>query len=786
MAKAMATPAEQAWKFAQRAESELHAKLAEKDPLFKDIDYLIAQYRSACENAIFLDFELATTKNIEGRLWDAHGKINNRYRRLLKSFQIREGEGKKKPVEKRKMVKHYLEFIKSSTRHYRGYIQRLSSHFGGIPEVEEIAHRFKLDGLSADDPIQASPHLRRLVLLSCHQVLVHLGDLSRYRETELAATGNRNWGPATGYYDLATAIYPASGASHNQLAVIALSDGSHLRATYHLYRALSVDDAHPAAKGNLEIEFKKILTAWNKGNLKTNGTVQGGSAMTDLVGLFARLHAQCYKGLDFAEHEELENETLSQLALDLKERSVSESTLHKFVIINIAAQHFAGTKFQAFFYFLRLNVKTIFTLLQVLQPELEWLVIDDNSIGDDPQQYNGSEKVTAVTRRILPSLRNYSSWIVANSALLVAQVGDTSLNVQIKELWKIYANSLTLLAATFPAEDLPSVEYLLEEDEDTIGFNPLDVERVKRRYFKEDGRRKPRWHDHGVDRYHPNMETLARIRDLLTDGLELALDETAPIALIDGGTFTYQEEGLPSEMLASPIGRRASSPEIITGDTSDNSADSAGIDIYPPPNDYQTGRSIAASESISFSMSTSMNRMVDSIVGKDGETETPPPPTGECENHWADSPTTPIGGTMTATDLVSIVHNIGSGGRSYNNSQQSSQGTPRPSLPSIWNTAFAQPPSHSPVSPQRPETARQVSLQQANAQASSMSDPSSFFYPGTPTVGNGAAGDGTTYYQGASAFDMEMSSPYSYGYANRTWGSGVLAGTPPNGQGSFG
>ena len=135
--------------------------------------------------------------------------------------------------------------------------------------------------------------------------------------------------------------------------------------------------------------------------------------------------------------------------------------------------------------------------------------------------------MTAVTRRILPSLRNYSSWIIANSALLVAQVGDTSLNVQIKELWKIYANSLTLLAATFPAEDLPSVEYLLEEDEDTISFSPLDVERVKRRYSQESGARKPRWHDDGVDRYHPNMEMLARIRGLLTDGLKLALDEVS-------------------------------------------------------------------------------------------------------------------------------------------------------------------------------------------------------------------------------------------------------------------
>jgi Est1 DNA/RNA binding domain len=104
-----------------------------------------------------------------------------------------------------------------------------------------------------------------------------------------------------------------------------------------------VDDAHPAAKGNLEIEFKKILTARNKGNLNSNRTDQEG---VDLVDLFTRLHAHCYKGIDFVEHEELENETLCQLALDLKERSVTESTLRKFVMINVAAQHFAGVRVQ--------------------------------------------------------------------------------------------------------------------------------------------------------------------------------------------------------------------------------------------------------------------------------------------------------------------------------------------------------------------------------------------------------------------------------------------------------
>ena len=39
--------------------------------------------RQASEAFIFLDFALAKRKNVELKLWDAHGKINARYRKML-------------------------------------------------------------------------------------------------------------------------------------------------------------------------------------------------------------------------------------------------------------------------------------------------------------------------------------------------------------------------------------------------------------------------------------------------------------------------------------------------------------------------------------------------------------------------------------------------------------------------------------------------------------------------------------------------------------------------------
>lgn len=194
--------------------------------------------------------------------------------------------------------------------------------------------------LSAQSPVESNEELRKRILLSCHATLIRLGDLSRYRETELVSKG-RNWGPAIGYYDLASVIHPASGASHNQLAVIALADGNHLRATYHLYRALAAKEPHPTSKGNLEIEFRKIMNAWAKRELipREDAGIPGRA----LTPWFVYLHAQCYKGIDFPEHDELENEVLSQLAVDLKERSL-EGTLQKFCLINIAAEDFARVR----------------------------------------------------------------------------------------------------------------------------------------------------------------------------------------------------------------------------------------------------------------------------------------------------------------------------------------------------------------------------------------------------------------------------------------------------------
>ena len=184
---------------------------------------------------------------------------------------------------------------------------------------------------------------------------------------------------------------------------------------------------------------------------------------------------------------------------------------------------------QSFFLIQRLNVRTLSTLLQVLQPELERYV-NHHALSATSQDTSLPPKISAVVRRVLPALRQYSSWLITNATILAADSGDEALKIQVTEFWKAYANVLTLLASMFSLDELQSADlgYLLEEDEHTLGFSPFVHEDLSRRYFKEDlVSQKPRHHDQKVERNHPNKEMLGRIRDFLMDGMVLHMQEVS-------------------------------------------------------------------------------------------------------------------------------------------------------------------------------------------------------------------------------------------------------------------
>lgn len=197
------------------------------------------------------------------------------------------------------------------------------------------------------DTTNTTPELRHAVLQSCHRILVHLGDLSRYRESELGGKGkDKNWGPAIGCYDLAIAIYPSAGIPYNQLAIISRSEGDHFRTLYHLYRAQCAFEPPPTAFANLELELRKVREASDRSQLNLDPKEQSDDLSASLECSWPLLHARCFNGNAFAEYEDLESKVLGQFATRLEEQSLEANFVNRMVLSNIAADFTAGDRWQ--------------------------------------------------------------------------------------------------------------------------------------------------------------------------------------------------------------------------------------------------------------------------------------------------------------------------------------------------------------------------------------------------------------------------------------------------------
>ena len=289
---------------------------------------------------------------------------------------------------------------------------------------------------------------------------------------------------------------------------------------------------------------------------------------------------------------------------------------------------------------------------------------------------------------------------------------------------------------------------------------------------------------------------------------------------------------MPSELFASPEGHQATLSSISIDREDISQANGSGApDMIPVPDERDSQAASAA-----VSMTTDMNRMVDNLVSSeatdDSEIEDafanasayriPPTPP---ERSFDDSPSQEAGnetsygliGTLTAQDLVRDLH-------AYSPQQQ----TPRPVLPSIYNSPFA-PQAGEEIS--RPSTAKRTPhhsqrssqnaiffQQQPNHQSipstiSSMQDLSSMAFPPNPweqydyavpsngqPLGKGHFGPGATHAtsrlasalygdRNGTAYD-ESNFKSSNIFEGSDWPGSAFSGrealdvqTPPNGQG---
>jgi len=153
--------------------------------------------------------------------------------------------------------------------------------------------------------------------------------------------------------------------------------------------------------------------------------------------------------------------------------------------------------------------------------------ITRSSPSTDPATY-----ITPILRRILPSLRLYSKWLIFHHQELSEST----------DFWNQYILTSTSLQTIWQDSSPPKLSYPLEEDFAAAGFaplEPLDTPESTKRKHKRDrariGNRKRgfdklllQWGRNGGDSPsnnrpdHPNVEMVLRLADLLLDALELA------------------------------------------------------------------------------------------------------------------------------------------------------------------------------------------------------------------------------------------------------------------------
>ncbi|EME47433.1 hypothetical protein DOTSEDRAFT_21214 [Dothistroma septosporum NZE10] len=542
----------------QAAEHNVLTLLQRTDVPIEDVLHAFHYYRQAASEYIFADFEHAGRSELH--LWQAHNAGKKYFHKELSRIR----KQPERVVEIRHVTKLFMQFIKQGERHYRAYITHLNNACGGIPELESIALKERADSTGESQPLANFQIAKDPARESSHRALIYAGDLCRYRASE-KLDKVPDFGPALGYYRLAAAVVPSSGLGHHQQAVVFLEQRDHLRAIYHLYRAICVPDPHPIAASNLNKEFEKTNAAWEKGELIQKGAPNSPDApKRALVGWFVRLHSMCYQAKPFTGYQELEREVLGQLVNLITQPSL-QSTITRMIVVNIAAQATAGERFQdlakrelptdeiaqSFLHYFRFNIKTFTALLQVFYSDLQKLLLNVPA-----QDGDLSDKLTPAGRRLLPYLRIYNGWLVINARMISGLATDDVVGRAVGDFWPMYARAIDLVAQAFPIWDLEERleqvscgKYLMEEDDETLKFTPVDEPETSHStwYDMQTRTHKPRSGEENVVRGSTDDEMLYRVYNFLETGLDLANDNPhAPIGMAGTRVYCYSPDTLDS------------------------------------------------------------------------------------------------------------------------------------------------------------------------------------------------------------------------------------------------
>ncbi|WVR03284.1 hypothetical protein IAU60_000275 [Kwoniella sp. DSM 27419] len=468
----------------------------------------------------------------------------------------REGQGQNAAAsEIKRAVTRFRQALASEETFYKSLVSRIV-RFHGLTSINDVASALTQAKIPVgDDSDEDSGQQQYGTTQDKHdklglvyKALICLGDIERYKEQYKEPTKGRrrdgNGAPlrpedkfaaARGYYEIARGLQPDDGAAFNQLAVISTYQSNDFCTTYYYFRALATRNAFKGADGILDKFLVKTVEKW-RGRLKeeherddeereARGDIDlWKEELVVLVGII-------YHKIGFSAISGLQPSVLERFGSLLKARQLSAEIIVKTSAIVIGNHYRARSNVgveqdskpaqrsheaEAKALDLLLGVFKVLVTVAADQVDEARATLGQGSalaMDDEDDVYDTlPQLISAVLRRILPSLRIMSKWIKLDLDYLARQPSSPVLT----SFWATYRRFIATVSAVFPIERLPALPDPLEEDRDMKGFTPL-----QRGITTEGGANGPITPLDGPDvpqaEVHPNEEQLMRLADLQVD-----------------------------------------------------------------------------------------------------------------------------------------------------------------------------------------------------------------------------------------------------------------------------
>ncbi|OCF59789.1 hypothetical protein L486_02462 [Kwoniella mangroviensis CBS 10435] len=457
--------------------------------------------------------------------------------------------------ELRKAITRFKQFLSSEESFYKSLISRIYNYheLQDLPGIASsllqvkipLGNQFDDDGHDEVEVGRGQEKKDKLSLI--YKGLICLGDLERYKEQYNNGNANQKpnrrggpeerFGEARKYYEVARCIQPDDGAAFNQLAVISTYTSDSFSTIYYYFRASAIRNAFKGIHGILYEYLGKATERWRvrRKEDKEEPSLESGNEVKkwkeDMIVLVGILYLKA--GFSFI--PTLQPVLFDQMGSLLRSRQLSTENIVKTIIILIGLHHHARNtagieqdakliqrSHEGEFRSLELLLGISQIIMKIACEEIEEVkstIINQSALSvendndDDNEQEGQSDDLTvyisAILRRILPSLRIISKWIKMDLVYLCRQNQAHPSSTILKEFWITYKKLIDDLMEVFPISQLPSLPEPLEEDLDMKGFLPLQ------RGITSENNESNSLESQGD--VHPNEEQLMRLADIQVD-----------------------------------------------------------------------------------------------------------------------------------------------------------------------------------------------------------------------------------------------------------------------------